>query len=90
MARRWLRRPRPLRATPDAARRAPVTVTKKGWPAGIVMSIENYERMRAAVRNRLCETMATVPGTSHLHACHAVEEGRLPDLPPSSRRLAAG
>jgi dipeptide transport system ATP-binding protein len=21
------------------------------------------------------------PGTSHLHACHAVEEGRLPDLP---------
>jgi hypothetical protein len=21
------------------------------------------------------------PGTGHLHACHAVEEGRLPDLP---------
>ena len=29
------------------------------------------------------------PGTSHLHACHAVEERRLPDLPPSSRRHAA-
>jgi dipeptide transport system ATP-binding protein len=24
------------------------------------------------------------PGTTHLHACHAVEEGRLPDLPGTS------
>ena len=30
------------------------------------------------------------PGTTHLHACHAVEEGRLPDLPaPPALRLRA-
>ncbi|MGH6945002.1 MAG: ABC transporter ATP-binding protein [Geminicoccaceae bacterium] len=28
--------------------------------------------------------------TGHLHACHAVEERRLPDLPKASRRAAAG
>jgi prevent-host-death family protein len=30
----------------DAAQRAPVTVTKKGRPTAVVMSIEDYERMR--------------------------------------------
>jgi dipeptide transport system ATP-binding protein len=29
-------------------------------------------------------------GTAHLHACHAVEEGRLPDLPGSISRAIAG
>jgi dipeptide transport system ATP-binding protein len=29
-------------------------------------------------------------GTPHLHACHAVEEGRLPDLPRPSHLTAAG
>jgi dipeptide transport system ATP-binding protein len=29
-------------------------------------------------------------GTAHLHACHAVAEGRLPDLPRSVPRAAAG
>jgi dipeptide transport system ATP-binding protein len=29
-------------------------------------------------------------GTAHLHACHAVEEGRLPDLPGPVSRAAAG
>jgi antitoxin Phd len=43
----------------DAAQRAPVTVTKKGRPAAIVMSIEDYERMRGAAWTRLLETMAT-------------------------------
>jgi prevent-host-death family protein len=42
----------------DAAQRAPVTVTKKGRPAVIVMSIEDYERMRGAAWTRLFETMA--------------------------------
>jgi antitoxin Phd len=43
----------------DAAQRAPVTVTKKGRPAAVVMSIEDYERMRGAAWKRLSETMAT-------------------------------
>jgi prevent-host-death family protein len=42
----------------DAAQRAPVTVTKKGRPAAVVMSIEDYERMRGAAWKRLLETMA--------------------------------
>ena len=29
-------------------------------------------------------------GSAHLHACHAVEEGRLPDLPHPVSRAAAG
>jgi dipeptide transport system ATP-binding protein len=28
-------------------------------------------------------------GTGHLHACHAVEEGRLPDLPAAMRRVGS-
>ncbi|MGH6904392.1 MAG: type II toxin-antitoxin system Phd/YefM family antitoxin [Geminicoccaceae bacterium] len=43
----------------DAAQRAPVTVTKKGRPAAVVMSIEDYERMRGAAWKRVFETMAT-------------------------------
>jgi prevent-host-death family protein len=42
----------------DAAQRAPVTVTKKGRPTAIVMSIQDCERMRGASK-RLVETMAT-------------------------------
>ena len=29
------------------------------------------------------------PGTGHLHACHAVEEGRLPDLPAAAAQSTA-
>ena len=43
----------------DAAQRAPVTVTKKGRPAAVVMSIEDYARMQGAAWKRLFETMAT-------------------------------
>jgi len=42
----------------NAAQRAPVTVTKKGRPAAVVMSIEDYERMRGVAWERLFETMA--------------------------------
>jgi antitoxin Phd len=41
----------------DAAERAPVTVTRKGRPAAVVMSVEDYERLRGAAWNRLAETM---------------------------------
>jgi prevent-host-death family protein len=43
----------------DAAQRAPVTITKKGRPTAVVMSIEDSERMRGAAWKRLFETMAT-------------------------------
>jgi dipeptide transport system ATP-binding protein len=40
---------------------------------------------RCPFANERCRTevpqLQAYPGTSHLHACHAVEEGRLPDLP---------
>ncbi|TVQ37756.1 MAG: type II toxin-antitoxin system Phd/YefM family antitoxin [Geminicoccaceae bacterium] len=42
----------------EAAQRAPVTVTKQGRPAAIVLSVEDYERMRGAAWQRLGETMA--------------------------------
>jgi prevent-host-death family protein len=43
----------------DAAQRAPVTVTKKGRPAAVIMSVEDYERMRGAAWKRLFETIET-------------------------------
>ena len=43
---------------------------------------------RCPFANQRCRTevprLQAYPGTSHLHACHAVEEGRLPDLPRSA------
>jgi dipeptide transport system ATP-binding protein len=43
---------------------------------------------RCPFANERCRTevprLQFYPGTTHLHACHAVEEGRLPDLPAIS------
>ena len=41
----------------DAAQTAPVRVTKKGRPVGVVMSMQQYERLRGAACARLTETM---------------------------------
>ena len=41
----------------DAAQREPVTVTKKGRPAAVMLSVEDYERMRGAARQRLFDTI---------------------------------
>ncbi|MDA0261192.1 MAG: type II toxin-antitoxin system Phd/YefM family antitoxin [Proteobacteria bacterium] len=41
----------------DAAQREPVTVTKKGRPAAVVLSIADYERIRGAARRRLMATI---------------------------------
>lgn len=41
----------------DAAQTAPVRVTKKGRPVGVVMSMQQYERLRGAAWVRLTETM---------------------------------
>ena len=41
----------------DSAQRAPVRVTKNGRPVGIMMSVEQYDRLRGAAWQRLAETM---------------------------------
>ena len=41
----------------DAAQAAPVRVTKKGRPVGVVMSVQQYDRLRGAAWARLAETM---------------------------------
>ena len=41
----------------DAAQSAPVRVTKKGRPVGVLMSVEQYDRLRGAAWERLSETM---------------------------------
>lgn len=41
----------------DAAQRAPVRVTRKGRPVGVVMSIQQYDRLRGVAWARLSETM---------------------------------
>jgi len=41
----------------DAAQREPVTVTKKGRPAAIMLSLEDYDRIRGAARRRLLATL---------------------------------
>ncbi len=41
----------------DAARNAPVRVTKNGRPVGVMMSIEQYDRLRGVAWKQLTETM---------------------------------
>ena len=41
----------------DAAQRGPVCVTKKGRAVSVMMSMEQYERLRGAAWARLTETM---------------------------------
>ncbi len=41
----------------DTAQTTPVRVTKKGRPVGIVMSMQQYERLRGAAWARVTETM---------------------------------
>ncbi len=41
----------------DSAQRAPVRVTKNGRAVGIMMSVEQYDRLRGAAWQRLAETM---------------------------------
>jgi prevent-host-death family protein len=41
----------------DAARRAPVMVTRKGRPAAVVISVEDYERLRGVAWQREFKTM---------------------------------
>ena len=40
-----------------AAQREPVTVPKQGRPAAVVLSVEDYERMRGAANARLLDSV---------------------------------
>lgn len=41
----------------DASQRAPVLLTKRGRGVSVVMSVEQYERLRSAAWERLAATM---------------------------------
>ncbi len=41
----------------EATQREPVTVTKQGRPAAVVLSVEDYERMRGAANARLLDSV---------------------------------
>lgn len=43
----------------DEAQRGPVQVTKKGRPVGVMLSLEQYERLRGSAWDRLSTTMDT-------------------------------
>ncbi len=44
----------------DAAQSAPVRVTKKGRVVGVMMSMQQYERLRGAAWERLMATIETL------------------------------
>ena len=44
----------------DASQRAPVLLTRKGRGVSVVMSIEQYERLRGAAWERLAATMDAI------------------------------
>ena len=46
----------------DAAQRAPVRVSRKGRPVGVIMSMQHYERLRGAAWERLTATMDALGG----------------------------
>lgn len=41
----------------DAVQRAPVRVTKQGRAVGVMMSVDQYERLKGAAWERLTQTM---------------------------------
>ena len=64
----------------DAARRGPVTVTKKGRPAAVLLSVEDYARIRGAARRRLLATVARAQAeAAGLRPTPAASPGGLPD-----------
>ena len=41
----------------DATQRSPVCITKHGRAVGVMMSVDQYERLRGAAWDRLSQTM---------------------------------
>lgn len=48
----------------EAAQREPVAVTKQGRPVSVVLSVEDYERMRGHTNNRLLRAMERLSKTA--------------------------
>ncbi len=44
----------------EAAQRGPVRVTRRGRPAGVVLSEEQYQRLRGIAWDRLANTVASM------------------------------
>ncbi|MGH1482967.1 MAG: type II toxin-antitoxin system Phd/YefM family antitoxin [Geminicoccales bacterium] len=61
----------------DAAQREPVTVTKKGRPVAVMLSVEDYERIRGAARRRL---LASIEQTQEEAAAAGMTEEVLDQL----------
>ena len=61
----------------DAAQREPVTITKQGRPAAVMLSVGDYERIRGAARHRL---LATIEQTQREAATAGMTEEVLDQL----------
>ena len=44
----------------ESAQRGPVRVTRRGRPAGVLLSEEQYQRLRGIAWDRLADTVATM------------------------------
>ncbi|MDE2980513.1 MAG: type II toxin-antitoxin system Phd/YefM family antitoxin [Gemmatimonadota bacterium] len=44
----------------ESAQRAPVRVTRNGRPVGVMMSMQQFERLRGVAWERLADTMDTL------------------------------
>lgn len=61
----------------DAVQREPVTVTKNSRPTAVMLSIQNYERMQGAARQRLLDTIDQMHQEA---ATKGLSEGKLDQL----------
>ena len=66
----------------DAVRRQPVTVTKKGRPAAVMLTIQDYERMQGAARQRLLDTIDQMHQEA---AAKGLSEGEMDQLQNEQR-----
>ena len=66
----------------DIAQREPVTVTKQGRPAAVMLSVEDYQRIRGAARDRLLDTVRELQAAaSAAGLTEEALEGILSDAP---------
>lgn len=61
----------------DAAQSGPVQVTKNGRPIGVMMSIEQYKRLRGAAWDALTETMDRLSAEA---SARGLTDGKLKEL----------
>ena len=61
----------------DTVQSEPVRVTKKGRPVGVMMSIQQYERLRGAAWERLLATMDAIAAEA---AANGLTDSKLESL----------